>query len=252
MARLGRRNRHHSDAHGNGGLEVFEHNRRFDDAANMGRDRCRIFDASEAFAHDHELVTARAGDSVGSAESLLEPARHLDQDAIAAFVPDTVIDNLERIEVAEQHGHDVLRPGGARERDGEAIHDEQSIRETGERVVQAQVDQLGFRRFPFGHVSSIGDDSSHCRVLEAVRVDRLEPAPHPALAADAQLRGRLRDVGREQPRDLTISNLQIDGMDELALVRAFEFIRSIAQRRPHRRTAVRQHPLDIAYQNDVV
>src|SRR5207302_5358494 len=113
---------------------------------------------------------------------------------IAAFVSDTVVHDLERVQVTEEHRGHVIRPGRTGQRDGKPIHEQQPVRQPGERVVQAQLDELAFSSFPFGDISSVRDDSPYGRVLEAVRVDRLEPAPDPALVAYTQLRWRLRHV----------------------------------------------------------
>ena len=91
----------------------------------------------------------------------------------------------------------------------------------------------------------------HGRVLEAVRVDGLEPAPHAALVADTQLGGWLRDVGFEEPGDEPVAGREVDRVDQVTLVRAFEVLGSITQRRPHRGTAVREHPRGIADEHDV-
>ena len=51
-----------------------------------------------------ELVAAQAGDRVGRPQAVREPLGDRDQKTVAGAVPEAVVDGLEAVEVAEQHG----------------------------------------------------------------------------------------------------------------------------------------------------
>ena len=204
-ARLVAGDGHDPDAHRHRRFEVVERDGSLDEVANARPEGRGILDTAEAFAHDDELVATGPGDGVGFSQRPLEAARDLDQHPVAAFVPHRVVHDLERVEVAEQHRGHVVRPRGAGQRDRQTVHEEQPVREPGERVVQRELDELALGRLAVGDVPRVRDDAAHGRVLEAVRVDGLEPAPHAALVADPQLRGWLGDVGLEEPGDQPVA-----------------------------------------------
>ena len=51
-----------------------------------------------------ELVAPQAGDRVRRAQAVREPLGDRDQETVAGAVPEAVVDGLEAVEVAEQHG----------------------------------------------------------------------------------------------------------------------------------------------------
>ena len=58
----------------------------------------------DAAAQHGELVAAEAGDHVAVADGAAQPLRDLDQQAVAGLVAEAVVDDLEVVEVEEQHG----------------------------------------------------------------------------------------------------------------------------------------------------
>ena len=53
--------------------------------------------------HDRELVAAEAGDDVVGAQHAAQPLGHGDEQPVAGAVPERVVDELEVVEVDEQH-----------------------------------------------------------------------------------------------------------------------------------------------------
>ena len=58
----------------------------------------------DVLAEDHELVAAEARRGVAGAQHVLEPPRDVDEQLVAGPVAERVVDDLEAVEVAEQHG----------------------------------------------------------------------------------------------------------------------------------------------------
>ena len=84
---------------------------------------------------DHELVATHPRDRVGLADASLDPPR----DGLEELVPDrvaqAVVDRLEPIEVEEQHRDVLAGPPCGPERNLEAIEEQDTMRESGERIV---------------------------------------------------------------------------------------------------------------------
>ena len=83
----------------------------------------------EALAHEHELVTAEAGDSVAGPDDGGEAPGDADQELVAEGVPEAVVDELEAIEAEAEH-REVLAarrrersrpPSGSRRACGSAV-----------------------------------------------------------------------------------------------------------------------------------
>ncbi len=99
------------DAHARGGEQLATRQRdrlvqHLDDAFG---ELDRFGDVLDVLAHDHELVAAEPGDGVGRADRAHEPSRDLEQQLVADDVTETVVHELEAVEVEEEHG-DVAVP----------------------------------------------------------------------------------------------------------------------------------------------
>jgi hypothetical protein len=70
----------------------------------------------EVVADDAELVTAEAGDRVAGAQALDQPRGEHAQELVAGTVAERVVDELEAVEVDEQHRDRGAAPGGLVER----------------------------------------------------------------------------------------------------------------------------------------
>src|SRR5882724_9646928 len=92
---------------------------------------------------DGELVAAQPRDGVGGTQRGLQAAGDLDQQLVAAHVPEAVIDQLEPVDVQHQHGEaGVLPPLLQGQPVLEAVEEEGPVGQAGERVVEGLVPQL--------------------------------------------------------------------------------------------------------------
>ena len=115
----------------------------------------------------------------------LEPARDGLQQLVAGVVAERVVDDLEAVEVEEQHRGAALGVValGAADRLVEAVHEQHAVREPGQRVVERVVLQavLGLAA-----VGDVGDAADDARGLLAV-ADRDPAREMPAVGAVAVL-----------------------------------------------------------------
>ena len=120
-----------------------------------------------------ELVAAEAREHVAVAQRDLQPAAGLAQQRIARLVPVAVVDELEAVDVDEQHG--ARRRAAPRQLPLELARELGAVDEAGERIVLRGVRELELRQLALG---DIGEDS-----LEAGRAvltdDPASLIPHP-------------------------------------------------------------------------
>jgi hypothetical protein len=84
---------------------------------------------------DHEFIASEAGRGVDRAHRTLEALRHLTQEIIAGAVAEGVVDELEAVEIHHQQPELVSLTVRLRDRLGDAIIEQQAVREPGECVV---------------------------------------------------------------------------------------------------------------------
>ena len=145
--------------------------------------------------HD-ELVAAPAGQQLGVAQAVLEALGDLAQHTVAGGVAEAVVDRLEPVEIAEQHGHRVL---GAGEPLSEGAVDGAATRETGEVVQHHRPPDE--RTSPMVQVPVAQDD--HVVRLEQVDHGELQWEP---LTARGQVPQLAEDVVT-RPRDGVVERL---------------------------------------------
>ena len=105
-----------------------------------------VVDAAHRLEQDRELVTAEARHGVGLAHDLAQPVGDLDQQGVAAVVAERVVDLLEPVDV-EQQQSDVVPLGlGVGDRPLEALGEQATVGQAGERVEQRQASVLRRRR----------------------------------------------------------------------------------------------------------
>ena len=86
-----------------------------------------------------ELVAAEARDRVSGAQRLLDPGGHGGEQLVAGGVAEAVVDELELVEVEEEHRDRGLAPAGDREGVLEPVEEEVAVGQAGERVVEGLV-----------------------------------------------------------------------------------------------------------------
>ena len=85
--------------------------------------RQRVLLAAQVLAQQHELVAAEARRRVARPQHAAQPLGDRQQELVAGRVARAVVDDLEVVEVEEEHRHERLRarrPGPARGRAGRA------------------------------------------------------------------------------------------------------------------------------------
>jgi hypothetical protein len=107
---------------------------------------------------DRELVAAQARHGVFGAQAGAQPSRHFAQGRVAGGVPERVVDQLEAVEVEEQHGQHALRAAAARDGVGQALGEQEAVGQLGQRVVVGQVLQALLHLHAFVDVRADGHE----------------------------------------------------------------------------------------------
>ena len=133
---------HDADARGHERVVPFELHRTLDAPDDpFGDPNCLLL-VGDVLAKDDELVASVPRRRVARAQCVIEPLRDLDQDLVAGFVAQAVIDELETIQVDEEDcesGAVSSRPG---ERMRQPVIEERAVRQAGQGVVQSLVGDL--------------------------------------------------------------------------------------------------------------
>ena len=115
-------------------------------------DHGRLARVADVVEQDRELVAAEPGDGVAGPQGRLQPARDGDQQPVADVVAERVVDELEAVEVQEQHRRAGGRAAALRAPDRlrQAVQEQHAVGQPGQRVVQGVVLQalLGLRGGP--------------------------------------------------------------------------------------------------------
>ena len=135
-----------------------------------------------AVEQDGELVAAEAGDRVRRPDGRLEPAGDRHEQPVSRLVAERVVDELEAVEVEEEHGGGRLRGGALRPPDRlvEAVEEEHAVGQAGQRVVHRVVLQAPLGLLAGGDVGLAAD---HARGLPGVVAHRGPAGEHPAVRA---------------------------------------------------------------------
>ena len=117
-----------------------------------------VVDVADVRAEDHELVTREPADHVALADGRLEPPGQLEEELVAAGVAERVVDQLEAVEVDEEHGEVGLVLHGDHQLALELVVEERPVAEAGERVVVGEPVELRLGGLPVGDV---GEGAHH-------------------------------------------------------------------------------------------
>ena len=127
----------HGDTDGRRDGDVFAGDREAaaqsgEDSVARGGDLAGVVDVLE---QDGELVAAEARHGVFASDGGADAAPDLDEDVVAGRVAEQVVDALEAVEVAEQHGEPAAAPLLHIDACSHAVHEQGTVREAGQRVV---------------------------------------------------------------------------------------------------------------------
>ena len=135
-----------------------------------------VLDVADVVDEDGELVAAEPRHGVADADAAFKPAGDPHQQFVAGHVAETVIDDLEAVEVEEENGElEPVRPLGARDRAAEPIREQGAVGQAGEDVVVRLMDKLLLGGLALGDVLVGDDDADRVEVAEAGHSD-VEPA----------------------------------------------------------------------------
>src|SRR5262249_21663145 len=134
-----------------------------------------------------ELIPADASDGVDATETAAEALRHLDEELVAAIVPEVVVDQLEPIEIQEEHRGRLPPARGSLERQLQPIHEQHPVRQPGELIVKRPLDQLRLEGFVPADVPGVEDDPADSGLVEEVGPLHLETPPRAIARLPAKL-----------------------------------------------------------------
>ena len=98
-----------------------------------------VVDVRNVGQHNHKLVTAVARHGVARPDRLAQPSRHDLEQFVAAVVSERIVDDLEAVEIYEQHSDQAFAVFRLLDRLAQALTEQHAIRQVGERVVVGEV-----------------------------------------------------------------------------------------------------------------
>ncbi len=122
----------------------------------------------DVLEQNRELVAAQPGHGV--ADTQRRPHARGDglQHPVAGVVAERVVDDLEVVEVQEQHGERLTVRASAAERVFDAIPEQRPVREVGHWIVERLVGELLLQLLALGDIAQVDDDPANRGVLQQV------------------------------------------------------------------------------------
>ena len=128
--------------------------------------------SGEAFEQDVELVPAHPRREVAGPDGRKQPARDLDEEAVADAMAERVVDDLEVVEIEVHDGHPLPRAPCACDGRGHLLDEVGPIRQPGQPVVERLVRELRLEALLIGDVDHQPLDELRLAVRMALH-DRL-------------------------------------------------------------------------------
>jgi hypothetical protein len=180
-------------------------------------DAQRVVLADHAGQQHGELVAAEPRDDVVGAQAARQALGHRADQPVAGAVAERVVDDLEVVEVDEEHGD---APGAPAEIAGQALEEQLAVGQAGERVVVGLPGELLLGVAVLGDVDAVADPRPR-RAIGAVEV-RVAPQPPAAAVAIAQLEllpdrgeGAAREIaGEDEIRELAADRIAADALGQ--------------------------------------
>jgi hypothetical protein len=110
----------------------------------------RVARARYVFKQDGELVSPEAGKRLFGQHAVLQAFDDRQQDLISHLVTQGVVDNLEVVQVHEQHRNLDVSPSGTLQGELQAVEEQGPVRQPGQGVVERLVGQLFLELPPLG------------------------------------------------------------------------------------------------------
>ena len=134
--------------------------------------------AGEVGQDGDELVAPDAGHAVGGPDRVEEPAGDEREQPVAGVVAEVVVDGLEPVEVDEEHRQERRVASGAGQRGFQAVEEQHTVRETGERIVQRAVAEVGLLHLQRGDVARDAVEGHRLAACVAQRHDAVLGPDH--------------------------------------------------------------------------
>ncbi len=154
---------------------------------------------AEIFQHDHEFVTAQACHRIFFAHAGLDAPRHLAQKQVAHRVAAGIVEHLEVVEIQKQHGAVAVAAAAAGHGLAEAVEQQATVGQAGERVVIGQSMDLRRRLLVLGDLGerahvvsdfSLGVPDAGDGQPFGIYLAILAPVPHYALPVALFIEGQ--------------------------------------------------------------
>jgi hypothetical protein len=188
--------REHADADRAGDEHVvaFEHERARQDVKHRLGDRARVAGPGQRRRQHGELVAAEPGDRAGVADRRAHPSRHFLEKLVATAVAQSVIDQLESVEVEQHHRERVTVMLGAFQGLAELALEPVAVRQPGQAVERRELVDVGGGPLALdGIMQRAGKNLDAIAILNDVVLG----------TADARLGGeRLVILAQHQDRDI--------------------------------------------------
>ena len=194
------------------------------------RDRLAL--VGQVLRDDHELVSPETSEGVRWTDELQEALRHRHEDPVADQMAQGIVDDLEPVEVQEQHRQDARSAIEPVERVLQPVHQHVAVGDPGERVGRRPVLQKDVRLLALRDVADGSDDEGLSGGFDPV-VRRLDP-PVRAVAAPEPVRHGVEAVADEAQIPGSPHRLDVVGMRELLLVATPELVRIPTEQSPGR------------------
>jgi hypothetical protein len=112
----------------------------------------RVVGVAHVLEQHGEFVTTEASQQVARAQRLLQPFCHRDQQLVARVVAEAVVDQLEAVDVSEEHRVRLVASARTPDRVIEVIEEEATVRQGRERVVERVLRELLLEDLALGDV----------------------------------------------------------------------------------------------------
>ena len=178
----------------------------------------RLARAVELLAHDQELVAAEPRHGVGRADRIVQPRRERDQQVVARRVAERVVDQLELVEVEQQHRHRPAVAAAAGERALEPVQGQRAVRQRRQRVVQRAMADLLLDEMALDRAGDdVGDGAQEVDLvgpeLPRGAAVRAEHPPRRVAGGDRDRDARHHARGRERRGQDEVRRLLLVGAD---------------------------------------
>ncbi len=152
-------------------------------------DLARILRRAEALEDDHELVTPEPRQRVTRPDSTPEALCDDAQQLVTHLVAQVVVDDLEPIDVAEEHRHPVPRAFGLQQRVVEVVEEEAPVGQPGQRILKRVPGQLLLEGLAFRRVTEHEDRGGRLGVTRDRRGGHRDREVRPVATLEAGVVG---------------------------------------------------------------